>query len=409
MNLSVRTILPSDRLAFYKLASAAFIPNEEPEDVALAWDTYYQEHPDYHSKRFLGVYEGDSLLGGCIVHERRLRCGESSILSGCVGAVVTHPEQRQRGLGRALMDSVIRLGLEKEYGLLFLDGIRGYYHRWDYVDVLDLTDGELKIEEIQKLPDSPYHLREATVADAAAVLALYNKHNARYVGSFMWTEDHMRHRIKYRSEDEFCLLAINDDDDALGYLFLSRQNRQRATEVVASDRFAAFTLLKEHALRYAETSESKETFCWPFAPQALLLYHISDQIEVRCETYFVPNGYWMARPAHLPTLFQSLLPAWQRRWRDSLASWSGEMTLMVEDATCHLRLTPGDVQKIEQAAAPANTIKLTSGAFVQLIFGYRPLSWYAEQTEQVIPTQLITVLDILFPTGNAYIPGTDHF
>ncbi len=64
----------------------------------------------------------------------------------------------------------------------------------------------------------------------------------------------------------------------------------------------------------------------------------------------------------------------------------------------------------QESGAPERlTVVLTPQGFVQLLFGFRPAHWIAHQPEVSIPAAILPTLDALFPTGHAWIAGSDAF
>jgi hypothetical protein len=166
------------------------------------------------------------------------------------------------------------------------------------------------------------------------------------------------------------------------------------------------------------------------------------------ETRSRPRAGWLARPAHLPTLVRSLLPMLEARWRRVAMSWSGRLTLhLTADVTTDqpggtyvLELAPGRLTLAEPgdgdsggAVAPNNghgagrlclpdgtvavgqaqpagaVARLLPGAFTQLLFGFRPVWWVAEQPGNDLPDPARLLLETLFPVEPAWIAPTDGF
>jgi len=130
---------------------------------------------------------------------------------------------------------------------------------------------------------------------------------------------------------------------------------------------------------------------------------------VREQTFRHRHAAWMARLVHLSALTRAMLPEWQVRWRRSLAHWSGDISLSVGDEMFTLRITGPDLQLLDATNTTTNALSLTPQAFTQALFGYRPIARVMQQRAQPLPDDLITVLNILFPTGNAWIPASDWF
>ncbi len=130
---------------------------------------------------------------------------------------------------------------------------------------------------------------------------------------------------------------------------------------------------------------------------------------VREQTFRHRNAGWMARLVCLPALTQAMLPEWQARWQRSLALWSGDVSLIVGDESFTLRIAGTHLQLLDALSTTTNTLSLTPQAFTQAVFGYSPITRVPQQREHSLPNDLATVLTILFPTGQTWIPASDWF
>jgi hypothetical protein len=63
----------------------------------------------------------------------------------------------------------------------------------------------------------------------------------------------------------------------------------------------------------------------------------------------------------------------------------------------------------ERPAAGAPQVRLSPEVFTQLLFGFRPAWWAAEQVGQVAPETLLPVLAALFPLEATWVAGSDAF
>jgi hypothetical protein len=119
----------------------------------------------------------------------------------------------------------------------------------------------------------------------------------------------------------------------------------------------------------------------------------------------------MARPAHLPTLLQSLLPLWQKYWlqRPVTLNWSGTLILSIDDYSCFLEIASAGIRFVDRASSTPQQVVLSRQVFTQLIFGFRPISWVFSQPGQQIPGELTPLLNVLFPHGQGWVAGSDFF
>jgi hypothetical protein len=149
-----------------------------------------------------------------------------------------------------------------------------------------------------------------------------------------------------------------------------------------------------------DTLQVPDTSHWPGPAQGW---------SVRTQTYCHRFSGWMARLVSLPMLAQALLPEWQARWQQSLAHWSGMLCLTVGEEQCTLQIDRTHLQLVDQASREATIVRLSPQLFTQLVFGYRSVAFAVQEQEQPVAGDALRVLSVLFPTGHAWIPGSDWF
>lgn len=118
---------------------------------------------------------------------------------------------------------------------------------------------------------------------------------------------------------------------------------------------------------------------------------------------------WMARLVSLPIFMQTLLPELRARWRRLLANWSGTIALVVGEETSLLQIDGRDIALATSRSSATASLHLTPQEFVQVAFGYRSASWAVERSRQTLNQEVLTVLNLLFPTGHTWIPTSDWF
>lgn len=427
----VRSSLSHDELTeLLQTATQVFSSNPSPEEAAN-WQRGLTTSPTYHPEIVRAAYRGDKQLGGYLLEERLLRVGVARLKTGCIGAVHTRSEHRKQGVASALMQDAIDYAKEHDYPLLLLDGIANFYHRYGYIDVYDLSEQSIHRQAVVNLPPSSYSVRQATQDDAESILALYDRHLGPYIGSFESSLAERRHRLRGNrngSGRNQLLLAIDPDGQARGYLSLVEDgNTLQARELAVDDWSATVALLQEHA-RLLEDGEGQQappnalTYYMPLSspvPQWLIdTLEVPEEIaardtpqawSVRDQTFHQRHAAWQGRLVSLPALTRAMLPEWQERWHRALAQWTGDVTFQVEQETFALRITDTNVRLLEGPGLGAYILKLTAQRFTQSIFGYRPIIDVAQPREEPLPDDLLSVLKILFPVGDTYIPRSDWF
>jgi GNAT superfamily N-acetyltransferase len=354
-DLIVRALATDEeRDAYFRLAAGTFSSAPDPASRGPEWRREHQSAPWHRPEQLRGAFRGGDLVGGYEITERWLSIEGARLLTGCIAGVVVRPEQRKQGVGRALMEDGVDFALANRHALLLLDGIPDFYHKFGYADVFDPTWHAFKRADVARLEPSPDAVRPARSEDAAAVLDLYRRH----VGAFDRTLEEMRWRFERWGVPT---VAVDPSGAVRGYMVAPRgERKEELGEVAADDWAAALALLHHHA-----GLSAADELSWSIPPRARLLYWLIDRFGVRSTTSYSFNGWWMARPAHPPTLLEAMTPVWRARWptHEPLPDLSA--------------LSPRDL--------------------VQLLFGFRPAA-------TVDPA-----LEPLFPFGRFWIPSSDQF
>jgi predicted N-acetyltransferase YhbS len=401
---------------YHRLNAQVFRPDDDFETIYTRRLRATVESPDFSPRQFYSAFLGDTHVGGYIMRERVLCLGSARLLTGCIGGVATHPDYRHQGIASAMMRDAIARAEKRHYALLLLHGIGNFYSQFGYTDVLE--DIPIHFIERSLIPEQPvagYTVREATLDDAQALLQLYREHYGAYLGSFapVRTLEQQQHFLRHWFEQIFPLLALNAQGRPEGYLLLFwRQNRLVSFEVATNTWPAALSLLQYHSHLLDGEPEPPDTLDWPVPPQSPTYYLLADALPIRSEIHTYPDGGWMARPGHLPTLFHALIPLWQERWLSNSLDSSGILEMKIGDFTTFLELQAGNLRAIERpdvSVDATHTIQLSPQGFLQLVFSFRPASWIAQQKKEHIPEELLTVMERLFPLSPAWIAGSDGF
>ncbi len=409
---------PAEIETFFRLNAAVFRPDEDPDLVAAQRQRFLTHDPHFHLHQLRGAFFGDTYVGGYALLERTMCLGPARLRTGCINGVVTHPDYRHQGIASTLMQDAIHIAKDQQYALLFLHGLGSFYQQFGYIDVLEDTPRHFVArEQLPEMGSGGYTVRAVTLEDAPALLICYQRHYGSYLGSFapMRTLERQEHLLFNWFEvtgDAQPLVALSPEQELHGYLLLSRRRRKLYAYEVAADTWpATLALLHAHAHILDAESEPPQELDWPIPPADPTFYFLAEHLPVRSQLLSVPNGGWMARPAHLPTLLHSLLPLWQEYWqrRSRLVDWTGTLVLTIDDHTSFLEVTPIGIHPIDRPSSSQLRITFSSNVFTQLIFGFRPLSWVLLQPGQQLPAELIPALNTLFPFSQAWVAGSDFF
>jgi GNAT superfamily N-acetyltransferase len=415
--------------AYCLLAAEAFFSDTDKVGAAERWRRYVEAQPDFHPEQRRGAFLGDMLLGGFMLYERRMRvAGGGELLAGCIGSVVTHPEQRLRGTATLLLRDAATYAEEHGHALLLLDGIPNFYQRFGFADVYDLTEHAIARTAITSGIGNGCRIRTASMADAPALLALYERHFGPYTGSFSRSlsqqEARLRRNLATRNPP---VVAVDADGAVCGYLLLPWSGEPAHAGEVAADTWPAVAaLLRYHAALLDALPHPPHELWWPLPPDAPALFLLADHLAVpdtsdwihpsrgwavRSETYQHRDAAWMARIVSLRRIVEGLLPAWEQRLKAALPEQTParRFTLRAGDEICAIEAGPRGARLLTEAVPDAPLVAFPPERLVQLVFGYRPVHYVATQPGATVPTELLPLLQTLFPAGHPWIPWTDGF
>lgn len=420
-SFQIRSIqTPAEIAVRFRLNAQVFRPDEDPDLVSAQRQRFLMGEPDFHLDQLRGAFLDDGTqVGGYALLERTMCLGSARLRTGCINGVVTHPDYRHQGIASALMRDAIRVAESKQYALLFLHGIGNFYQPFGYTDVLEDTPHHfLDRQQLPPLTSEACIVRAATADDVPAILACYQRHYSSYLGSFapmrtLQRQEHLLFNWFELADGIQPLVAFNAEQELQGYLLLSRKRGELYAYEVAADTWpATLALLHAHSQPLAAEPQPPQALYWPLPPTDPTYYFLTDHLPVRSRLLSFPDGGWMARPVHLPTLLQSLLPLWQQYWqeRSRLIDWSGILALTIDDHTSFLAITPESIQFTDRPSASTLHVTFSSSVFTKLIFAFRPVSWALLQPGREISEELVPVLNILFPSHyQAWQAGSDYF
>jgi GNAT superfamily N-acetyltransferase len=256
----------------------------------------YRAAPWHRAEQLRGAFLGGEFVGGFLIEERVLRIGGKRLTTGCVGAVMVRPEHRGKGFSRHLVADVDAFARENRLALLLLAGIDGFYAKHGYADVFDPTEHSVLRGTVESLPTSPYRVRDAVPEDAEALLDLYRRHFHPFDGSFERTIEEQRWRLDRYGAWRVAVDAAGELRGAIAPLYGSWS--YKLGEASADDWPAALALLHDHAAMVPDAA----ALLWPAHPASTTAWLLVEHLPIESRTKSTPDGDWMAKPGHLPTL-----------------------------------------------------------------------------------------------------------
>jgi GNAT superfamily N-acetyltransferase len=414
---------------FCHLATEAFVHSPTSRSRQYfkdRWRWAIEQTPGFTMDQIYAVFEGDLVVGGYQLIERQIRIRGIEILTGCISAVVTHPEYRRRGIATSLMNHAINIAQDKQYALLILAGIPNFYQQFGYVDIFDYTEHAFLRYLIPDVLKGNHFVRLANQKDAEPLLELYKRHFYDYTGSFSRSLLQQSHYLQTWIPDNAPTVCQDPNGKLSGYLvFPLKRDKSHAIEIAADNVETAVALLQYHN-KLASSSSKFEELWWPMPYDSPLFQMLSDSMifkgnsvtenpvrswSVKSVTYIQPSTGWVARIADSKALIYSLLPLFRHLWQNSQLLWSGTLSLVLDQDIFHLHFdeTGNLFENKNSNDETSLVVKISQRIFVQLIFGYRNLEWALSQNEVDIPPNIIPIFKCLFPSGHSWISSSDSF
>ncbi|KAH8554944.1 acyl-CoA N-acyltransferase [Umbelopsis sp. PMI_123] len=365
-----------------------------------------------------GVY-----VGGYNIFRKDFRIGTARVSAGCIGQVNSLEKYRKQKVGSALMLDAIDYAIKQEYAVLWLTGIRDFYHRWGYTVIYEPCEQKVSRKIIQEANLSTrFDIRQANVEDAERIVELYHAHfgEKANLNGFVRTVEWQRHRIETRLNENPYFLAVDRESSLVVgcMMFAHPTARIKAHELVGNTWDAMLALLQYQAGLYDSFgSEAPEHLLYQLPAESKEHYWMVENLR-HIETS-VLNNYsqgWMIRLVNLAVLIDQFEEEWRRRWSASLASWTGIMEIDVTNQTSFALSFTGSHLHVIKPGKTSNTsttclIKLSERRFIELVFGFKTLkpAEIEQQVDGAIVDEVMTVVSAVFPRGNLYVPQSDYF
>ncbi|WP_052888425.1 GNAT family N-acetyltransferase [Thermogemmatispora carboxidivorans] len=352
------------------------------------------------------------------------------LLVGRPELVVSDPDYRHRGLIRALFE-LLHARSEAEGALTqAITGIPYFYRQFGYEYALAL-DGYLSfpVALIPPAPEEgrePVRLRDATLEDLPAIMALYEAH--RHQGGFAvstpiseeWWRYHLLHQQGCRTGEHWHIQVIGSDSESfLGFLVMPTKRWRSLVPVMHCFEMVSgidlFRLLpsvlrailaRGHqipVLRDAEEIDHLRIFLSDEHPIRAALLRLPDRYGEPLTVRSSRSYAWYVRVPDLAAFLRRVAPVLERRLsRSPLAGYSGRLRLHFYGRELVLHFQAGRLESVQELKSAFDYEQAEAAfppqAFLPLLFGYRSLDElsYAFPDIEVKPTAEL-LLQSLFP------------
>jgi GNAT superfamily N-acetyltransferase len=340
--------------------------------------------------------------------------------------VATDPAYRNRGLVRALFETIHARSQAEGHLAEAITGIRYFYRQFGYEYALDL--GGRSITYLSLIPRAeegvpePYSLRDATEEDIPLILHLYD---CRKASSIVWSpieerwlRYHMRTWKTLEMDDSWHIQMVVDSAGlAQGFLVTPVVRWDQSMVVFAMEVVPDFNLQRAlpailraiHAqglqLRVSANVGPISEICFNLG-QAHPVY---DALGKALAPRHMPPYAWYVRIADLPKFIQHVAPVLERRLAHSpLGSYSGELKFDFYRGGLRIAFEHGSLTAAENWRSSTwgsnENAAFPPLVFLQLLFGYRSLDDLRYAFPDVkVKEESELVLNVLFPARSSWV------
>ncbi|MGE5532534.1 MAG: GNAT family N-acetyltransferase [Bacteroidota bacterium] len=165
------------------LSNLAFAEYEGAPQVDEAFIDWYLRRPGSTPGLCIAALYGEQLVANVLVALQPLNIGGEFILCGLVDTVATHPDHRQQGLARRLMDMAHELMREHGAlaGVLYTNPANHPYQFYSRMGYYTRAQAGM-LTGTRPTPCGECTVRPMAVGEAAAVRSLINDHYSSYEG-----------------------------------------------------------------------------------------------------------------------------------------------------------------------------------------------------------------------------------
>ncbi|MFX0117494.1 MAG: enhanced intracellular survival protein Eis [Candidatus Hodarchaeota archaeon] len=395
--MELRQLTSEDRESFARLARYAFDPTKNSYEEVIPENLDSSPWLKDMSEVY-GWFDNDILVSAAAFFESSIIIRNREFPMGGVWGVCTSPHYRNQSLIRNLFQKMFEEMRYKQLPISVLYPFKfSFYEQFGYKLVDEIRRHHIRLDEIITRPIPARSVREVAVLDDIKKI-YYRIAGKKYNYMVKRTERDWRRRIDPKKPGYF-FVCYDDQDEPCGYMLL-RFEEKGANDFEKSEqtiylpemfwldretRQALFNFLKAHA-------DHRKYALFSSADPDILAYVNNPRIK--------QNAILAGSMARIIDV-ESVLRAF-----DYLKSCN--LILKIQDNQCpwNNKAFTFDVesgQLILEETSKAADVTLDIGALTQMIAGYRNASRLYESWEIDCSSNMLSVLDQLFPVQNNFI------
>ena len=349
------------------------------------------------------VLEADGLPRASVrIQDHNIELGRARLRLAGIADVGTDPQQRGKGYASRLMSDTVRYMTETGFDVTLLFGIRDFYDRFGYIVAMPRYNLSISVTDAQNARRT-LRARPCRPADLPPLKRIYRQN-----GRSIWCNA-VRDKVdwQFRNHRFDNARVLLDGKKLVGYsVYNFTSNSLDVSEIGAAENPAVYESLLADLARVAdEHSLERIQVQLPYDHPAVVAFA---DFGADLSLHYPRNSGGMARILNFQSTIEKMLQQWGAQLSESGLRSRIEFRIETDLGECALRFNRGRLALLE-SARPSLRLELPQTRLTQLLFGYQPAEFICAKPDVKCSSDLLPVMNILFPQRHAFIWPHDHF
>ena len=402
-SVKIRAARKADLGELVDVTALSFERGSGSDGLRSYFERFQTHYPKARPELSRIVEEGGRILSAIRISDKILRVGAADLRAAGMGDVATHPDHRKRGYMTALFRDSLAFMDADGFDISILYGIDDFYHRFGYATTMSGPTFTIQLEQAL-FAEGKLKLRKMRRGDLPAATRIHDRESHRLPCCAVRDDEEWRWALG-RPRDGW-MVAGDARGRAHAYLLGSREGgRFNIAEMGVSG------TASHHGILSACADRAKRQFCdsirFPLPPDhdfTQTIMWFGGDVGMG----YSRNGGGMGRIINLDRTIDKMLPEWTARLgRSPMKNWRGTITLKTEIGSAVLSIRAGLVRRSKRAGG--HVIGIPQNALLQAILGFRSIEAILTKRSIAVDSDLMPVLDALFPQRCPSTWGVDGF
>ena len=344
-----------------------------------------------------------------VMAPRDVMLGSLTVPAMTVGPVATHADYRKLGYSSAVLNDATEYMAGKSVQLAYLRGPRRFYSRFGYYSYMTASLAKIRVNDAERV-GLPGKIRAMKSVDLPTVAKIYKSVTAgrtmvakRSLRTWEWLLKYGRYTYLFKGPK----VILDDKGRICGYVTLNTDGGFRVGELVTKPNerswCIALGLLAKEGRR-----QKLDNFVVPVPWTGAMGVFIRQIVGALFYMHSRSTGGDSLKILNMPVLMKTLEPVFKERWKaGGRRERSLQFTLNSELGSVGFIVKGRSVRVVKPGKGLS--VKLPACWLSGMLTGCWSVRNVALRKGVVIPEELISVLDVLFPESWPYSYRGDNY